>query len=747
MINVAYYVRNGYAFGGDQGLYVPDINNLYDSFFIWNSHAYSGYITQIIPPIQIPFAAFYYVILALFGLRVESAVPYLMFDIFQSVGMFFLMFEFLGKRYNENITVISSFVGAVLLSVNYESHLQVLETAMPFIPFSLLFLLLGYRNLNNKYVYSNISLASIFIALEFINGGYTYFLENLILFFILFLFLIIYSKDKKKMLKISIACALLSFLIALPFFTTTYLTLANGFYQVFNSVSVHELQTSEMQVPLAIIAFQPYYALSSLTPIVLNVPANVSIFILISILGSLLFIGISIISLTWHKKDEYAIILLSIVFIYLLLIFLVAGSNRPFGLFFSFLITKIVYLVALRGTYVVTHALFLFLGTFMITTGIAFSLYKADKINKKVYILIIILLVLYVLNFLYINDFYLINISFLNSGKLFQAPVIPNNVIMISNFINHEGNNFSVATLPQALNWQSTNWYIGTNIYSSLINEPTYTGSYVAYQSIFSPESMGEYAQYVASPIEDQYKNYSLTNLFGIFGIKYIIIQKDAIHKSLCSACIIPVFNLSVIRKNLLNNGFKNILSNANSSVFENPSYTQLLYTTNVKIIKNANLSDIFSLIRNNSFNISNESIFSNEIKDIYSTTEQMHSIINYKEPYISYKEISPTLIKAKIHNATTPYYLVFRETYDPHWAAFYSNGTEVNPRDHIAVNGFANAWYMNKTGNYTITLYYTLQTDAWIAWGVSFAALFVTIGIGIYGWEETRKTRTGKKK
>ena len=124
-----------------------------------------------------------------------------------------------------------------------------------------------------------------------------------------------------------------------------------------------------------------------------------------------------------------------------------------------------------------------------------------------------------------------------------------------------------------------------------------------------------------------------------------------------------------------------------------------------------------------------------------------MHSIINYKEPYISYKEISPTLIKAKIHNTTTPYYLVFRETYDPHWAAFYSNGTEVNPRDHIAVNGFANAWYMNKTGNYTITLYYTLQTDAWIAWGVSFAALFVTIGIGIYGWEETRKTRTGKKK
>ena len=57
-------------------------------------------------------------------------------------------------------------------------------------------------------------------------------------------------------------------------------------------------------------------------------------------------------------------------------------------------------------------------------------------------------------------------------------------------------------------------------------------------------------------------------------------------------------------------------------------------------------------------------------------------------------------------------------------------------------MNGFANAWYMNKTGNYTITLYYTLQTDAWIAWGISFAALFATIGIGIYGWKETRKAK-----
>ncbi len=116
--------------------------------------------------------------------------------------------------------------------------------------------------------------------------------------------------------------------------------------------------------------------------------------------------------------------------------------------------------------------------------------------------------------------------------------------------------------------------------------------------------------------------------------------------------------------------------------------------------------------------------------------------IDNFSKPNITFVENTPTKVTVHVSNATTPYYLVFRETYDPQWAAFYSNGTEVDPRDHIAVNGFANAWYMNKTGNYTITLYYTLQTDAWIAWGVSFAALFVTIGIGVYGWKETTKEK-----
>jgi hypothetical protein len=43
----------------------------------------------------------------------------------------------------------------------------------------------------------------------------------------------------------------------------------------------------------------------------------------------------------------------------------------------------------------------------------------------------------------------------------------------------------------------------------------------------------------------------------------------------------------------------------------------------------------------------------------------------------------------------------------------------------------------MNKTGNYTITLYYTPQTIAWLALAVSFVAFEITVAIGVYGWTE----------
>ena len=332
---------------------------------------------------------------------------------------------------------------------------------------------------------------------------------------------------------------------------------------------------------------------------------------------------------------------------------------------------------------------------------------------------------------------------------------IPQHVFQISNFINSQNGEFAVFTLPQSQRggyngWQFDTWYAGANFYASLIMHPVYCGftCFTPYsQEFFPPSDLESY--YLNNPIMNTViTNKSVSNSFGIFGIKYIIIQGDTLHnltngyENYFSA---PKFNLSIIYKNL--NTSKNMVflkKYGNSSVYENLNYVHLVYASNIKNLGNKNLGNSFNytaldLIKNLSFNIKNTSVFITSIDGFYNDSNTINAtpIANFSKPNISFVDNTPTKVTVHVSNAITPYYLVFRETYDPHWAAFYSNGTEVNPRDHIAVNGFANAWYMNKTGNYTITLYYTLQTDAWIAWAVSFAALFVTVGIGVYGWKK----------
>jgi uncharacterized membrane protein YfhO len=71
--------------------------------------------------------------------------------------------------------------------------------------------------------------------------------------------------------------------------------------------------------------------------------------------------------------------------------------------------------------------------------------------------------------------------------------------------------------------------------------------------------------------------------------------------------------------------------------------------------------------------------------------------------PLISYEKIDPTKYTVRV-NASQPFYLVFSESYDADWVA-YIDGQQVTSEYHFTANGFANGWYINKTGEYTVTL------------------------------------------
>jgi hypothetical protein len=109
-------------------------------------------------------------------------------------------------------------------------------------------------------------------------------------------------------------------------------------------------------------------------------------------------------------------------------------------------------------------------------------------------------------------------------------------------------------------------------------------------------------------------------------------------------------------------------------------------------------------------------------------TTEQLEFIKNVKNtletPEITYTRINPT--KYIVHvNASTPFFLVSSESYDNGWTASI-DGQQVPNEYHFVANGFANGWYINKTGTYTITLEFLPQNLFYAGSAISITTLII---------------------
>ncbi len=133
---------------------------------------------------------------------------------------------------------------------------------------------------------------------------------------------------------------------------------------------------------------------------------------------------------------------------------------------------------------------------------------------------------------------------------------------------------------------------------------------------------------------------------------------------------------------------------------FEADSYQALIYS----------LSDINNIsVYVCSANL-NEAISQNKLK--INVTEVIHPDIliqpktenfAYNKINLSYKMISPTKYIVNV-NSVKPGIIVFAERYDEGW-----NLSDFD-NNHFKVNGYANGWYLNKTGKYNLVLEYQPQ-------------------------------------
>lgn len=94
--------------------------------------------------------------------------------------------------------------------------------------------------------------------------------------------------------------------------------------------------------------------------------------------------------------------------------------------------------------------------------------------------------------------------------------------------------------------------------------------------------------------------------------------------------------------------------------------------------------------------------------------------------PKIEYSKIDPTHYRISVENATSPFVLVFNQSFNSSWQLDLQNS------GHFTINGYANAWKISKTGTYTLDLLYTPQSNFKKGVIISLISVLFALGLSI---------------
>lgn len=101
--------------------------------------------------------------------------------------------------------------------------------------------------------------------------------------------------------------------------------------------------------------------------------------------------------------------------------------------------------------------------------------------------------------------------------------------------------------------------------------------------------------------------------------------------------------------------------------------------------------------------------------------------------PQITWQRINPTRYRVKIERASSPFFLVFLDSFNEKWQAFINPGNTwldqpISAQNHFLVNSYANGWWVDKTGDFEIILEYWPQRLFVVSLAASGAAVLVAI-------------------
>ena len=372
-----------------------------------------------------------------------------------------------------------------------------------------------------------------------------------------------------------------------------------------------------------------------------------------------------------------------------LIINLWMGIYSPAFDIIKYLFENFPVLVILKYPWVALDFIMPFLMAILFSYGVR-TIIMHIKSKKKTVLGGLLLIILSVSYGLPVLGGYGIQLPYISNGP---SPYI-NNIqpySYISQFINQDPSLNTVLVLPPTYSLYSTTKYLGLDIYYWLLdNKNIIDGGYLT-----SPGTHSLYWEFYSALLN--HNRILANNILSILNVKYVILESDALYSA---GGTMPNFNISEINESLtlLNLTYVNHYGNITLFKYNNP--VGLFYSSSRVII--ANSSQMIHYLSYSNYDVRNSLIITpyNNLYNLSSDqTRFLYSIIPYlhKAKVISISQINSENFQV-IVNSSGPFLLVFSQTFSPYWMV-YVNGTELPSQYHFVAYGFANAWYINKSG------------------------------------------------
>jgi hypothetical protein len=267
--------------------------------------------------------------------------------------------------------------------------------------------------------------------------------------------------------------------------------------------------------------------------------------------------------------------------------------------------------------------------------------------------------------------------------------------------------NYSVK-IPQY--YEDANLYLNKIGEGRLLQLPLLRGSSLSYSWGYTGEEPSEFLfdrpsvskSFIFNEFEDFYLlfqdntyfrgNRDFTNILYLMNIEDVVLHKDVIPSAFFQEGVedsrVNVLNWKDIR-------FSNTFGNLQIySLPKEKSLGRVYLSGNLKKVNN--LKDVFDEIIKDSFRPGYDAVFSSSQSNVN------FSLVNSKIPSFIFDRISSSRYRVKIINSEHPFVLILADNFNSLWQASSDNRELKN---HFEVNGFANGWFVEKKGDYTIDI------------------------------------------